>query len=137
MIVAPLNAISGERSFIDESPQVFLPNKLGGTLESYNSFPATWWNFIVVSYKKTPSDLQLDQGCKDISKILKFDTSFVVCGTSINQYHSVILEWSRNSIYREPAPSLDAIKYSFNSAITKFAYATGDMGSVLKDIFKE
>ena len=95
-----------QADWIDQSTQLFFPEKEGQMFDLYQKMPATWWNFFFYDKKQ----LSQDEACELLSKINSTDILFSPC-LALFVKKSWLSSWAESNLFNQAPPSdTDSLK---------------------------
>jgi len=128
-IVLPFNFSSAWASptWMDDSQAVFFPKGIGEKLETYQSFPAAWWNFVVVDvtpqFRSSPEIV--NKFCTQFSKSGSRLGYQLPCGDEVQNFAPILQAWAYDIFLRSKNPGRAQSKDSLSATLSKASLPIG------------
>ncbi len=103
----------------DAGQGIFFPKKLGEKIESYTSFPMTWWNFLTYEAKEESDLVELVILCGKLRTEGSELIGAISCGNDLTSFEPWLKAWARDESLRSARPSDAALSAELKSALAK------------------
>lgn len=104
---------------------------MGEKVANYQSFPANWWNFIVI--QELP-DSWMENLCLHLKTQSKSTLRSVECLQKIESFKPLIQAWAKDLPLRRPPLAIDQLKKSLDETLAKASLPLGlDLVSFLQE----
>lgn len=126
ILVALLCQGSAASGWIDRSPTIFLPPQLSAQLESQQSFPIFWWNFLILEFQDEETGFtKAGQICDVLQTQLGALISKSGCRQDLDQFKPIVADWAKDHFLRHKSPSAEVFTQRLNTALAKASLPTG------------
>lgn len=109
---------------INEGSQIFLPKEIGLKLQEIQSFPGSWWNYLVV-----------EEPQPELCKFLKSNSLIkqAQCQYAVNDIQNIGSAWISDLPLRTPAPSSEQFHQALSQSLAK---ATSPIGGEVIELLR-
>lgn len=118
-------ASKSESGWFDRSHRIFFPKDGQETVALSQSFPAFWWNFVVLDLKENDFSAA-HQLCRKLKAMTPNPLLRVECNQGLNDLESISRDWAQDLPLRTDRPSDAWIKSAFDSDLAQASLPTGD-----------
>lgn len=130
--ILPLFALSSSAfaaSWFDRSHAIFFPPVLKEKLNSSQSFPLFWWNFLVLEVDENARERDWEMArrtCAYLKTRLQQSVLRVECEQRLSEVTEWLADWQAHLPLRHPSPGTTQLKSSLNLALAKASLPLGD-----------
>lgn len=123
LLVALLTAASASagvpKRWLDQSQAIFFPRELGERLESYGSFPLTWWGFLTFDARDEGELPYARETCRALRNGASDLLLAAECDEDLGAYLPLLQAWARDLVVRAPMPAAKDLTARLDGALAK------------------
>lgn len=114
------------QAFVDDSIDVFFPQKLKYLQYSQTQFSVFWWNFVVIDADPITTKANFEtatQVCRILKKYENHEVKSLVCGDDLSGFVPALQQWADDLVLREPAWD---VKSALDTALGEVSFLSSD-----------